>query len=195
MVKNSSVILLTVILAASGLTAMAVAQTKEGAARESKPGVVIVEVARRTGTVKAIDQGKKTVTVEGTGGRTIVLNAKNARNLDQVKVGDKVKVEFTEEVALFVRKSDAAPSATETQRVELAPKGQKPSGLVAETVELTGSVESVDPEKRTIAVKGPAGNVRTLKVDKAVKNFDQIKKGDQIVLRFTEAFALSVAKP
>jgi hypothetical protein len=135
------------------------------------------------------------VTVEGTGGRTIVLNAKNARNLDQVKVGDKVRVEFTEELALFVRKSDAAPSATEAQRVELAPKGQKPSGLVAETVELTGSVESVDPEKRTIAVKGPAGNVRTLKVDKAVRNFDQIKKGDQIVLRFTEAFALSVAKP
>ena len=86
------------------------------------------------------------MTVEGTGGRTIVLNAKNARNLDQVKVGDKVRVEFTEELALFVRKSDAAPSATETQRVELAPKGQKPSGLVAETVELTGSVESVDPE-------------------------------------------------
>ena len=44
-------------------------------------------------------------------------------------------------------------------------------------------------------MKGPAGNIRTLKVDKAVKNFDQIKKGDQIVLRFTEAFALSVAKP
>ena len=79
--------------------------------------------------------------------------------------------------------------------MNLAPKGHKPSGLVAETVELTGSVELVDPEKRTIAVKGPAGNIRTLKVDKAVKNFDQIKKGDQIVLRFTEAFALSVAKP
>ena len=44
-------------------------------------------------------------------------------------------------------------------------------------------------------MKGPAGNVRTFKVDKAVKNFGQIKKGDQVVLRFTEAVALSVVKP
>jgi hypothetical protein len=44
-------------------------------------------------------------------------------------------------------------------------------------------------------VKGPAGNVRTFKVDPAVKNLDQVKKGDQIVLTFTEAVALSVTKP
>jgi hypothetical protein len=79
--------------------------------------------------------------------------------------------------------------------VALAPKGQKPAGLMAETTELTGSVESTDAKARTIAVKGPAGNVRTFKVDKAVKNFGQIKKGDQVVLRFTEAVALSVVKP
>jgi hypothetical protein len=53
-----SVVVLTGLLAA-GTASMAVAQTKEGTAKESKPGVVIVEVARRTGTVKAIDQGKK----------------------------------------------------------------------------------------------------------------------------------------
>jgi hypothetical protein len=112
-----------------------------------------------------------------------------------VKVGDKVNLEFIEEVALFVRKSNAPPSATQAQVVELAPKGQKPSGLMAETIELTGNVESIDSKKRTIAVKGPAGNIRTFKVDKAVKNFGQIKKGDQVVLRFTEAVALSVVKP
>jgi hypothetical protein len=79
--------------------------------------------------------------------------------------------------------------------VALAPKGQKPAGLMAETIELTGNVESVDSKKRTIAVKGPAGNVRNFKVDKTVKNFSQIKKGDQVVLRITEAVALSVVKP
>jgi hypothetical protein len=98
-------------------------------------------------------------------------------------------------MALFVRKADAPPSATEAQMVALAPKGKKPAGLMAETIELTGNVESVDAKKRTIEVKGPAGNVRSFKVDKAVKNFGQIKKGDQVVLRFTEAVALSVVKP
>jgi Cu/Ag efflux protein CusF len=179
----------------TGITSAAVAQQKDSAAKGGKPGAVIVDVVKLTGTVKGVDLDKKTVSVEGSGGRTVVVNAKNARNLDQVKVGDKVNLEFVEELALFVRKADAPPSATEAQMVALAPKGQKPAGLMAETIELTGNVESIDSQKRTIAVKGPAGNVRNFKVDKAVKNFSQIKKGDQVVLRITEAVALSVVKP
>jgi hypothetical protein len=192
--KKFWMIMLAVMLVA-GLTSMATAQQKDSAAKGAKPGAVIVEVVKLTGTVKAVDLQKKTVSIEGPGGKTATVNAKNARNLDQVKVGDKVNLEFIEEMALFVRKSDAPPSATETQMVELAPKGQKPAGLMAETIELTGNVESIDAKKRTIALKGAAGNVRTFKVDKAVKNFNQIKKGDQVVLRFTEAVALSVVKP
>jgi hypothetical protein len=187
--------ILLAVMVLTGLTSAAVAQQKDSAAKGGKPGAVIVDVVKLTGTVKAVDLEKKTVSVEGSGGRTVLVNAKNARNLDQVKVGDKVNLEFIEELALFVRKSDAPPSAAQAQVVELAPKGQKPSGLMAETIELTGNVESIDSKKRTIAVKGPAGNVRTFKVDKAVKNFGQIKKGDQVVLRFTEAVALSVVKP
>jgi len=192
--KKGRMILLPVLLAA-GLTSMAVAQQKEGAAKEAKPGGVVVDVVKLTGTVKAIDMEKKTVTIEGSGGRTVAVNAKNARNLDQVKVGDKVNMTFAQELALYVRKADAPPSATEAQAVELAPKGQKPAGVVAQTIELTGNVESIDTQKRTIALKGPAGNVRTFKVDKAAKNFSQIKKGDQVVVRYTEAVALSVVKP
>ncbi len=93
-----------------------------------------------------------------------------------------------------MRKSDAPPSATQGDMVALAPKGQKPAGLMARTIELTGTVESIDLKKRTVDLKGPAGNVHTFHVDKAVKNLNQIKVGDQIVLRFTQAVALSVVK-
>lgn len=178
----------------AAINSTAVAQQKDSSTNDAKPGKVVVEVVKLTGTVKAVDLQNKTVTVEGSGGRTVTVNAQNARNLDQVKVGDKVNLRFTEELALFVRKSDAQPSATQADVVALAPKGEKPAGLMARTVELTGSVESIDPKKRTVDVKGPAGNVRTFHVDKAVKNLDQIKKGDQIVLRITEAVALSVVK-
>ena len=180
-------------MVAAAIHSAALAQQKESGA-DNKPGKVAVQVVKLTGTVKPVDAQNKTVTVEGSGGRTVTVNAENARNLDQVKVGDKVNLRFTEELALFVRKSDAQPSATQTDMVALAPKGEKPAGLMARTVELTGTVESIDSKKRTVAVKGPAGNVRTFHVDKAVKNFGQIKKGDQIVLRVTEAVALSVVK-
>ena len=187
-------IVLPALMLVAGLAFLAVAQEKDSGTKDAKPGKVIVEVVKLTGTVKAVDLQDKTVTVEGSGGRTVAVNAQNARNLDQVKVGDKVNLQFTEELALYVRKSDAQPSATQADMVALAPKGQKPAGLMARTIELTGTVESIDPKKRTVAVKGPAGNVRTFHVDKAVKNFDQIKTGDQVVLRFTEAVALSVVK-
>ena len=194
--KKTSVTLVTMMMMVTcGLTTMAAAQGKDTAVKAAKPGGVVVEVAKLTGTVKAVDLRNKTLTIEGSRGRTVVVSAKNALNLEQVNAGDKVNVEFVEEMALLVRKSDAAPSATETQMMNLAPKGHKPSGVVAQTLELTGDVESIDVQKRTIALKGPAGNVRTFKVGAETKNFGQIKKGDQVVLRFIEAMALSIVKP
>ena len=196
MIKKPSVLLMAVMLS-GGLASTAAAQTKDevAKAKEGKPGGVIVDVTKLTGTVKAVDMDKRTVTVEGSGGRTVVVDAKNARNLEQVKVGDKVNLQYIESTALFVRKADAAPSAIESQEVTLAPKGEKPGGVVTKTIELSGNVEAIDTEKRTIALKGPAGNVRTFKVGPDAKNLGQIKKGDQVVLRFTEAIALSVVKP
>lgn len=186
--KNILAVLVTMMLAGG----MSCAQNKEGAA---KPGAVVVDVVKLTGTVKAIDREKKMVTVEGSGGRTVMIDATNARNLDQLKVGDKVNLTYAEQVALFVRKSDEPPSVTESQNVELAPKGEKPGGFITKTIEVTGNVESIDTKNRTIALKGPAGNVRTYKVGPDVKRLNEVKKGDQVVLRVTQAMALSVGNP
>ncbi len=185
--KTFRVAMLTALVVA-GLTACATSQ-------DAKPGVMVVEVVEWSGTVTAVDYTRGTVTLSEVSGKTVTLNAKHARNLNQVKVGDKVKAEYVEELAIFVRKADSPPSAEEAQLVELAPKGQKPAGLIADTVQITANVEAIDYQKRTITLKGPAGNVRTFKVDQSVKNFDHIKKGDQVVLRYTEAFALAVVKP
>lgn len=177
-----------------GLTSVAIAQQKDSD-NGGTPGRVSVDVIKLTGTVKAVDLEKKTVTVEGSGGRVETIDAKDARNLDQLKVGDKVTVTYTQALAVFVRKGDEPPSTSDKQTVQLAPKGQKPGGVVARTIQLTGTVQSVDARKRMVDVRVPAGNVRTFKVDPRVKNLSQVKKGDQVVLRYTESVALSVVKP
>ena len=184
--------ILAVLFAMMLIGGISCSQNKEGATR---PGAVTVDVVKLSGIVKAIDRDKKMVTVEGSGGRTVVIDATNARNLDQLKVGDKVNLTYTEEVALFVRKSDEAPSVTELQNVELAPKGEKPGGVITKTIEVTGNVESIDTNNRTIALRGPAGNVRTYKVGPEVKRLNEVKMGDQVVLRVTQAVALSVGNP
>ena len=50
-------------------------------------------------------------------------------------------------------------------------------------------------ETRAIALKGPLGNIRIFKVSDAVERFNEIKPGDQVVIRVTEAIALAVVKP
>jgi len=177
-----------------GLTSVAIAQQKDSD-NGGTPGRVSVDVIKLTGTVKAVDLEKKTVTVEGSGGRVETIDAKDARNLEQVKVGDKVTVRYTQALAVFVTKGDEPPSTSEKQTVQLAPKGEKPGGVVARTVQLTGTIQSVDAKKRMVDVRVPAGDVRTFKVDPRVKNLSQVKKGDQVVLRYTESVALSVVKP
>ena len=189
--KKNILAVLSAMMLIGGIGCGTGTQNKES----TMPGAVSVEVVKLNGIVKAIDREKKMVTVEGSGGRTVVIDATNARNLDQLKVGDKVNLTYTEEVALFVRKADEPPSLTESQNVELAPKGEKPGGVITKTIEVTGNVESIDINNRTIALKGPAGNVRTYKVGPEVKRLNEVKKGDQVVLRVTQAMALSVGNP
>jgi hypothetical protein len=161
-----------------------------------KPGVVVADVTTITATVEAVDQAKRTVTLKGPKGRTVTLTVPpEARNFDQVKVGDKLKAKYVDSIAIFVRKSSDPPDAAETQAVAVAPRGQKPMAAALNTVEVTANVEKVDYQKRLITLKGPEGNVRTLKVDPRVKRLAEIKPGDDIVLRRTEAVAIEVTSP
>jgi hypothetical protein len=66
---------------------------------------------------------------------------------------------------------------------------------MADTVEVTARVEAVDQAARTVTLKGPAGNVRTFKVDPSVERLKDVKVGDDVVLRYTEALAIAVVKP
>jgi hypothetical protein len=41
-------------------------------------------------------------------------------------------------------------------------------------------------------LRGPQQKTATIKVDKSVKRFNEVKKGDEIVIRHTEAIAIDV---
>jgi hypothetical protein len=175
------------------LTVTPVALAKEKSA--GKPGAVVAEVIALEATVEAIDYQKRTVTMKGPEGKTKTLTVgKEVKNFDQIKKGDKVKAEFIEEVALFVRKPTDPPDAAEANVVGIAPKGKKPGMFTVNTAEITANVEAIDYKKRTVTLKGPEGNLVTFKVDKSAKRFKEVKKGDQVVLRYTEAFAIAVTK-
>lgn len=93
-----------------------------------------------------------------------------------------------------------APSAILAQAQQPAAGGAavtatSPGKGTAERVaKITAEVQAVDAANRTVTLKGPRGKIVTLPVGPEVKNFDQIKTGDFVVVRYYEALTLELKK-
>lgn len=177
-------------------TAAAQSTGAPAAAAKAGPRVVVAETTSIKARVDAVDVNKRLVTVTGPRGKTLTLKVgPEVKDLDQVKPGDQLIVRYFESLALFVRKGGERPAAAERTAVQVAPSGKKPAAVAVDTVEFRGTVEAIDYAKRRITLKGPEGKTRTIKVDPSVKRLNEVKKGDQIVVRYTEAIAFSVRQP
>ena len=67
-------------------------------------------------------------------------------------------------------------------------------GTAERVAKITAEVQAVDAANRTVTLKGPRGKIVTLPVGPEVKNFDQIKAGDFVVVRYYEALTLELKK-
>jgi len=169
------------------------ASTKGAAGR---PGAVVAGTATVTATIDAIDAATRKVTLKYPDGKMQTITCgPEVRNFDQMKVGDLVKTTYAESVAIWVRKATEKPAAAVVESVKVAPKGAMPHAALTKTTEITATVEGIDYKKRTVTLKGPEGNVGTYAVDKRVKRLNEVKVGDEVVLRVTEAFAIKVERP
>jgi hypothetical protein len=101
---------------------------------------------------------------------------------------------------LILAAASLAPPALLAQSLDPAAGGATitataPGKGVAERVaQITASVEAVDSANRTVTLKGPAGDIVTLPVGPEVRNFDQIRVGDLVVVRYLDALTLELMK-
>jgi hypothetical protein len=167
-------------------------------AKAAEP-VVVENLQSITATVEAIDVNKRLVTLRGPEGRTETIEVPpEARNLAQVKVGDKLVVKYYQSVgASLTPKAYAATTsgnATTAVAGARAAPGAKPAGVVGGTVSATVTIQSVDSKTNTVSFTGPEGMVRNVQVkDPAAQKFvATLKKGDLVDLTYTEALAVSV---
>jgi ribosomal 50S subunit-recycling heat shock protein len=158
-----------------------------------KPSVEKAQTREATATVKAIDLKKRIVTLTGSEGKVFdVKVGEEAKNLPQVKVGDLVTVTYYESIAVKVYKKGEAPKADGmTEGVITAAPGQKPEGVKAAQVTVTATVEALDKIKQTATLKLPDGKSISVKV-KDPKNMENVKVGDEVVITYSEALAISV---
>ncbi len=66
---------------------------------------------------------------------------------------------------------------------------------VSDSVEATATVEAVDAATRMVRLRGADGRSWAVQAGPDVRNFGQIKAGDLVKVRYTEAVAAEVVKP
>ena len=158
------------------------------------PGKAIgAHTVKTTATITAIDAATREVKMKRQDGKEIsMVLSEEVRNFETLKVGDKVSVQYTQAVALELKKGGGGKASMETgEALKRSEPGQKPGGQAVREVSVLADVVSVNAKKKEVTIKGPQGNL----VDLAVEDPEQlknIKKGDQIQVVYRESLAIKV---
>ena len=67
-------------------------------------------------------------------------------------------------------------------------------GKAVAVVEMQATVTAVNKATREVTLKGPKGNTETVQAGEEVRNFDQIKVGDTLKVKYIEALTLELKK-
>jgi hypothetical protein len=83
------------------------------------------------------------------------------------------------------------PPPTAEQTVQKVPGGVE----VSDVVTATAVVKAINHNSRTVTLLGSDGRQTTLQVGPEVRNLPQVRRGDHVVVSYTESVALRLKKP
>jgi len=150
------------------------------------------------GQITAIDNRTRAVTVTGAdGGSLDFIAGADVRNFNQLKVGDKVTLDYQAAVALDLQPAGSAPvGVTKSQAGTVPIRGATPGGARSNTIEIVTEVAAVDPVANTIALRGPRGNTQIIAVEREDlrAKLPNVKRGDLLKISYTEAVALGIRR-
>lgn len=159
-------------------------------------GIKLGEATLVTAKVLAVNKTDRMVTLLGPNDSEVDIKVtEEARNFDQIKVGDQVKVKYFESVAIYLGDAGTQPEVDAAVVVGRTAEGDKPGAYTVSTVDMSAAIVGIDRNERTLTLKLPDGEVVTRDVDPSVQMFDTLRVGDTIHARMTEAFAISVETP
>jgi L-ascorbate metabolism protein UlaG (beta-lactamase superfamily) len=153
--------------------------------------------ASLTAEVTAVNLATREVTLKGPQGNEVTVEAgPEVKRLDEVKVGDNVRVDYLVAVAAEVR----PPTAEEAEHPLVimdaggrAPSESAPAGGVARQLKVVTTIEALNRPDQTVTVKGPMGNYLTARVADP-ERLTKVHIGDTVVIVYTEALAVSLEK-
>ena len=140
------------------------------------------------GTIETIDQGKRAMNIKTADGKFVAVNVpQSVKRFSELKVGDKVKATYNNNV--IVRVKPAGEAAVDTVDKAYA-KGQK-SGTAVMVRRMTASIVDIDKSASSISFEGPNGWKYSRRVVDP-KVFDQVKVGDKVDIIWSTDLTVTV---
>jgi Cu/Ag efflux protein CusF len=159
----------------------------------SIPGRVITSTARREAIVESVNRETREIKVVDANGKIHIFIAGDmVANFDQIEPRDRIVTEYLESVAVFVV-PEGTPEMGDMGLVEVAPLGEKPGMAMADTYMVAAKIDAVDADSRVVTLRGKDGFQTALRVADDVE-LANLKVGDEVRMRVTEAVAISVVE-
>ena len=161
------------------------------------PLSAVVEADQVTTKVLAVDAANHQVVLEGAEGREVNLQLSDkAKNLGNLKVGDKVTVEVIRSVAAYLDTDvdKGLPGSTErTGEIRATKDDPNPGGEAFRQVQVQLQITKIDVAKNQVTFKGPRGHSKTINVEKpeVQKKLKDLKVGQSVVVTYTDVLKVT----
>ena len=184
-------VLATVLLLTAGASAQVGAPAPAAVPADALPGHFAEAWHTSTSEVMAVDAKKRLITLREEGEEPELYTVdKDVRNLDQVKVGDRVKVNQYMATAIKVLPKGELGD-TEVAAIERSKPGDRPGGVAVRTRTRVERISSIFPNTLEFLTRSDKGKLTTWKV-KDVKDLEKLKSGDRLQLTSVSTLAVSV---
>ena len=149
--------------------------------------------------VLAVDPANYQVTIEDAQGKPVTLQLTDqAKNLHNLKVGDKVDIQVVRSVA-YVLETNVGdqPGVTNESAVVRATKDNpNPGGEAVRQVKVTSKITAIDLKKHEVTLLPPEGPVRVVKVEdpELQARMSKLKVGQTVDAIFTEVLNVKTSR-
>ena len=150
--------------------------------------------ARGAVTLSAIDAETRAITLVREDGKTEIYTAgSGVANFDQLAVGDRVMVTYTESMAVYLSEAEV-PESVFAAGVLREQGGAIPGGALLAQGQVTARVLEMDPATRQVKLELPSEEIRTIHVAEGI-DLSQVKEGDSVAIAVAQSLEIDVKQP
>ncbi len=164
--------------------------------RAERPGkATATRMAVDSATIVGLDLPNRLIAVQRRNGEQQTFKVgPDVTRLDELAVGDVIKVEFQQTLELEYQPPGSETVAPESgATLGRSGMNEAPGAMVSAGVQATVKVTAVDVAQRLVSFQGPKGEIHQVKAGPGIQ-LDKLKVGDRLLATYVENVAIRVEK-